>query len=298
MKKTIVSLICIFTMVSLAACSGDAPSSPVPVPEPVPNTVAETTHKPEGSNDIKVISNIDENAEDGEDFSESEDNKVEDAAVETESKEAENNETETNDEVTGEVKGEKKEKEEAKSDAQPIVWLGDSLTQGSLGEEDDNLANAPYVRLAKKVSVPVEGYGMFGFNTNDIFRHYTSPKEMGKTVDPNTTYILWVGSNDWVAFGEPNADTGHVMQRIDQFLAEGGGIKQYIVMGTTSRYKLGDLYIPINRDLAAHYGVHYMDVIDIINQYGYSPDNTHLSQASYDAIADAVYAKLKALGYI
>lgn len=28
-----------------------------------------------------------------------------------------------------------------------IVWLGDSLTQGSLGHKNDNLANAPYEKL-------------------------------------------------------------------------------------------------------------------------------------------------------
>jgi lysophospholipase L1-like esterase len=69
-------------------------------------------------------------------------------------------------------------------------------------------------------------------------------------------------------------------------------------MGTTSRVSLGDLYIPINNDLKAHYNEHYMDVIDIINKYGYSPDGTHLSQESYDAIAAAVYEKLKSLDYI
>lgn len=294
MKKSPLLSICILTMAVLTACggSGESPTQPEPVPGPVPDTVTETTFTPDSSDDIKVISNIDADASDGEDFSEAEETDSK------EDKESEEQDASAEDPAKDTASEPAEKEEDKKSDAQPIVWLGDSLTQGSLGEEDDNLANAPYVRLAKKVSVPVEGYGMFGFNTNDIFRAYTSPKELGKTIDPNKTYILWVGSNDWVAFGDPNADTGHVMERIDQFLAEKGGIKQYIVMGTTSRYKLGDLYIPINQDLAAHYGVHYMDVIDIINQYGYSPDNTHLSQASYDAIADAVYAKLKALGYI
>ncbi len=289
MKKNLILIIGILSMSLLAACDSkeDAPVSSEPAPVMEENTVVETSFKPDAADDIKVISDIDENASDGEDFSEAEEENKEPVADEAATEAAEKD-----------AKPDEGKEEEKKSDAQPIVWLGDSLTQGSLGEDEDNLANAPYVRLAKKVSVPVEGYGLFGFNTNDIFRAYTSPKELGQTIDPNKTYILWVGSNDWVAFGDPNADTGHVMERIDQFLAEKGGIKQYIVMGTTSRYRLGDLYIPINQDLAAHYGVHYMDVIDIINQYGYSPDNTHLSQASYDAIADAVYAKLKAMGYI
>lgn len=293
MKKNVILIVVILSMSLLTACDGKEDTSVSSEPAPVreENTVVETSFKPDAADDIKVISDIDENASDGEDFSEAEETYTE------ENKEPVADEAAT-EAVEEDAKPDEGKEEEKKSGAQPIVWLGDSLTQGSLGEDEDNLANAPYVRLAKKVSVPVEGYGLFGFNTNDIFRAYTSPKELGQTIDPNKTYILWVGSNDWVAFGDPNADTGHVMERIDQFLAEKGGIKQYIVMGTTSRYKLGDLYIPINQDLAAHYGVHYMDVIDIINQYGYSPDNTHLSQASYDAIADAVYAKLKAMGYI
>jgi len=179
-----------------------------------------------------------------------------------------------------------------------IVWLGDSLTQGSLGEKDDNLANAPYEKLKEMVDVPVEGYGLYGYSTHDIFWLYTDEGHYNQKVDPEKTYILWVGSNDWVVSGEPNSNTSRVIEEIDAFLNRGGGISNYIVMGTTSRVSLGDLYIPINNDLKAHYNEHYMDVIDIINKYGYSPDGTHLSQESYDAIAAAVYEKLKSLDYI
>ena len=178
-----------------------------------------------------------------------------------------------------------------------IVWLGDSLTQGSLGDDNDNLANAPYEKLRKMVSVPVEGYGMYGYNTHDIFWVYTDESQLNQKIDPDKAYIFWVGSNDWAPADSVNSDTAPVIAEIDSFIAR-GGLKNYIVLGTTSRWRLGDLYIPINNDLAAHYGSHYMDVIDIINKYGYSPDNTHLSQESYDAIAAAVYEKLKALGYI
>ena len=178
-----------------------------------------------------------------------------------------------------------------------IVWLGDSLTQGSLGDDNDNLANAPYEKLRKMVNVPVEGYGMYGYNTHDIFWVYTDESQLNQKIDPDKAYIFWVGSNDWAPADSVNSDTAPVIAEIDSFIAR-GGLKNYIVLGTTSRWRLGDLYIPINNDLAAHYGSHYMDVIDIINKYGYSPDNTHLSQESYDAIAAAVYEKLKALGYI
>ena len=185
------------------------------------------------------------------------------------------------------------------SSEKTIVWIGDSLTQGSLGDDNDNLANAPYEKLKKMVNVPVEGYGMYGFNTHDALWTYTAENHYNQIADPDKIYIFWLGSNDWVTSEDINSDTEPVINEIDRFLnLEEGGIRDYIVMGTTSRWRLGDLYIPINKDLAEHYGEHYMDVIDIINKYGYSPDNTHLSQESYDAVAVAVYEKLKALGYI
>ena len=178
-----------------------------------------------------------------------------------------------------------------------IVWLGDSLTQGSLGHKNDNLANAPYEKLKEFTDVPVEGYGFYGYNTHDILWVYTDEDHLNQKIDPDKTYIFWVGSNDWVVEGVPNSDTGPVIGDVDRFI-EDGGIKNYIMMGTTSRHALGDLYIPINSDLEKHYGEHYMDVMDMISRYGYCEDNTHLSQESYDAIAEAVYEKLKTLGYI
>lgn len=186
----------------------------------------------------------------------------------------------------------------ADSKTKAIVWLGDSLTQGSLGDDNDNLANAPYEKLKNMVNVPVEGYGLYGYNTHDIFWVYLDEDHFNQEVDPQKTYVFWVGSNDWVVDGIPNSETSGVINEIDSFLNRGGGISNYIVLGTTSRINLGDLYIPINKELKSHYGQHYMDVIDIINKYGYTPDNTHLSQESYDAIAAAVYEKLKSLGYI
>ena len=179
-----------------------------------------------------------------------------------------------------------------------IVWLGDSLTQGSLGDNNDNLPGAPYETLKKLVNVPVEGYGLYGTNTHDIFWAYRDEDHYNQKVDPAKTYIFWVGSCDWCPEEGPNANTAPVIAEIDNFIAQNGGVKNYIVIGTTSRHRLGDLYIPINKDLAAHYGQHYMDCIDLINKYGYSPDRTHLSQATYDAVAMAVFQKLKTLGYI
>lgn len=188
--------------------------------------------------------------------------------------------------------------ENAPVKGQPIVWLGDSLTQGSLGDNNDNLPGAPYEKLKTLVNVPVEGYGYYGLTTHDVLWLYTAKDQLGQTADPHKTYIFWLGSNDWVKEEGPNSDTEPVINEIDRFLHLEGNIPNYIVIGTTTRHRLGDLYIPINHDLEEHYGDHYMDVVDIINKYGYSPDKTHLSQESYDAIAVAVSEKLKALGYI
>ena len=182
---------------------------------------------------------------------------------------------------------------------QPLVWLGDSLTQGSLGDKDDNLENAPYVRLAELVQVPVEGIGLYGYTTGEVLWTYVDGDHYDQEADPKKTYIFWLGSNDWVTDDGANSDTAQVISQIDDFLdSYDGPVKNYIVIGTTSRHELGDLYKNINKDLYEHYKEHYMDVIDIIDKYGYTEDKTHLTQASYDAVADAVYEKLKELGYI
>ena len=181
-----------------------------------------------------------------------------------------------------------------------VVWLGDSLTQGSLGDDNDNLANAPYVRLQSMIPNKVEGYGLYGYNTHDIFWAYKDGAHYNQKVDPEKIYIFWVGSNDWCPIDSENTNTAPVIAEIDSFLASYyGTVKDYIVMGTTQRWRLGlERAQIINADLKAHYGAHYLEVTDIIAKNGFSPDNTHLSQASYDAIAAAVANKLKALGYI
>lgn len=188
-------------------------------------------------------------------------------------------------------------------DGQPIVWLGDSLTQGALGHKNDNLKNAPYEKLKKIISenslnVPVQGMGLWGYNTREIFTTY----KRNNQIDPNKTYIFWVGSNDWVNDDGPNTNTGPVIEQINEFLSENGGVNQYIVIGTTARWKLKNenRYITINTALKEEYDDNYMDVISIIEREGngYSSDNTHLTQASYDAIAEAVYDKLVELNYL
>ena len=191
-----------------------------------------------------------------------------------------------------------KDTKETNVSGRTIVWLGDSLTQGSLGDDNDNLANAPYKKLQSLVSNKVEGYGLYGYKTHDIFWVYRDEGHYHQSIDPDKIYIFWVGSCDWCPDDGENTDTAPVIAEIDSFLAS-GPVKDYIVIGTTQRWRLGlERAKIINANLAAKYGSHYMDVIDIIAANGFSPDNTHLSQASYDAIAAAVCNKLKALGYI
>ena len=290
MKKTIIALM--ITAAFLAGCSSDKNVSAAADQAPAKT---ETQAEPKAETETEKISVVSESTDTEE--------KTEAPAVEETPKVEETPDVEEMTEEVAEAPAAEVSKTEVGSEktvAKPkaIVWLGDSLTQGSLGDKDDNLANAPYVRLQKKVDVPVEGYGFYGYNTHDIFWVYTDETQLAQQIDPAKVYIFWVGSCDWAPSEGPNANTAPVIKQIDDFLAHNGGVKNYIVIGTTSRHRLGDLYIPINNDLKAHYGIHYMDCIDIINKFGYSEDRTHLSQASYDSIADAVYDKLKALGYI
>lgn len=191
------------------------------------------------------------------------------------------------------------ETEEPAHDAQPIVWLGDSLTQGSLGDENDNLSGAPYETLKKLVDVPVEGYGMYFHTTHDIFWVYTDSEHLNRKIDPNKTYIFWVGSNDWAGDNVPNTETSGVISEIDRFLNLEGSIENYIVIGTIARHELGpEMAKTINRSLEAKYKEHYLDILDVVGPDGYGPDRIHLTQEAYDAVAVAVYDKLISLGYI
>ena len=184
-----------------------------------------------------------------------------------------------------------------------IVWLGDSLTQGSLGDDGDNYIGAPPLKLMEDYDLTVEGYGFYGNTTHDVLWRYEDPSQENQTIDPDKVYIFWLGSNDWVIGGEPNCDTGKVTAELDDFINK-GNIDKYIIMGTTARYELKEemngqpMYDIINDGLKSHYGDNYMDVAGIIGDDGYGPDNIHLKQDGYDRVAEAVYEKLKDLGYI
>lgn len=184
-----------------------------------------------------------------------------------------------------------------------VVWLGDSITQGSLGNPDDNLENAPYVTLRKLSGLNVEGYGFYGYNTNDIFWVYRDETQKNQKVDNSKLYIFWVGSNDWVLDSGSNCDVAPVMERIDSFIAS-GNLKDYIIMGATARiglrgeYNGKPLYDIINAELSKHYGSHFLDIQKTITMNGFGPDNTHLKQDAYDRVAGAVYDKLKEMEYV
>ncbi|MCR5734686.1 MAG: SGNH/GDSL hydrolase family protein [Lachnospiraceae bacterium] len=195
-------------------------------------------------------------------------------------------------------------KKAADNSDKTVVWLGDSLTQGSLGDMDDNLPNAPYEKLKQLSGAKVEGFGFYGFNTHDILWSYTAEAHAGQKKDPNKIYVFWCGSNDWTPGGIPNTDTAGVISEIDSFVA-GGGITKYIVLGTTARNELRpDGNGPsrcelINKDLKAHYKERYLELDSFISiENGYVADKVHLTQASYDTVAYLVYEKLKQMGYL
>lgn len=187
-------------------------------------------------------------------------------------------------------------------DHDTVVWIGDSLTQGSLGDIDDNLANAPYVTLSQLTGLKVEGFGYYGYNTHDIMWCYRDETQANQTVDPSKVYVFWVGANDWVHDGIVSTEVDGVNAEVDAILAK--GVEDYIVIGTIARKELREkidnriAYEIINDKLEEKYGEHYMDVIDIITETGYGPDDVHLRQEAYDRVAGAVRDKLKSLKYI
>lgn len=185
-----------------------------------------------------------------------------------------------------------------------VVWIGDSLTQGSLGDDGDDYINAPFAQLIFKYGVYVEGYGFYGSNTHDALWRYKDETQENQTVDPNKVYIFWLGSNDWaIGSDTPNADTTNVIDEIDTFISK-GKLDKYIVMGTTARKELREtvngkpLYDIINDDLRNHYGDHYLEVEEYIPLSGYGPDDIHLTVDIYHKIADIVYEELINRGYL
>ena len=166
-----------------------------------------------------------------------------------------------------------------------IVWLGDSLTQGSLGDNNENVNNpqAPWRVLGEKYKLDVVGYGYYAYVAHDIFWRYG---EDGGIKDPGKIYVFWVGAND---FTESAANLATVIDEIDRFVTA-GGIDKFMVLGTTNREIISpeDLKL-INNGFENHYPNQYLDIVEYVE---FGPDGTHLTPASYERIADAVYDEL------
>lgn len=179
-----------------------------------------------------------------------------------------------------------------------IVWIGDSLTQGSLGGNNDNLPNAPYEKLKAYTNLPVEGYGYWGYKTHDIFWVYCDENHDNQRVSPDKLYILWVGSNDWAWNGEINTDTASVIAECEAFLNK-GPVSNYLILGTTARIELREQIGGvracdiINAALKDHFGEHYMDVNEVIGELAYVGDGVHLTQEAYDKVAAAVAQRIR-----
>ncbi|MCR4654713.1 MAG: hypothetical protein K5770_00560 [Lachnospiraceae bacterium] len=182
-----------------------------------------------------------------------------------------------------------------------IVWLGDSLTQGSLGDMDDNLDNAPYVKLQGLCGdrAFVEGFGYYGFVSDDIFWRYGHDYTGGEAKNPEKVYVIWVGSNDFALAQDKSTVVPKVEAEIDKFV--GDKISKYIVLSHLPRAESmpGDWYKEINAELKAHYKDRFLDITSCAGiPDGFLPDKVHLTQESYDNVAGAVYSKLLEMGYI
>lgn len=172
-----------------------------------------------------------------------------------------------------------------------VIWIGDSLTQGSLGDDNHNKNNpqAPWRVLGEISGKNVTGAGFYGYKTHDIFWAYG---EYDGIKDPNITYVYWVGSND---FHDSPDNIKYVIEETDRFNSN-AGITKYIMLGTTNR---GDMdpnaYISINKGLEDYYGDRYLDIMPYVE---FGPDGVHLTETSYRKIAGAVYDKLRSMGYL
>lgn len=167
-----------------------------------------------------------------------------------------------------------------------IIWIGDSLTQGSLGEDNHNENNpqAPWRVLGEISGLKVNGAGFYGYTAHDIFWAYG---EYNGIRDPQVTYIYWVGSNDC---HETPDNVKYVIEETDRFNAN-NGITDFLMLGTTKRGDMPPEYADsFNKALSDYYGDKYLDILPYVE---YGPDGVHLTEGSYAAVARAVYKKLR-----
>ena len=171
------------------------------------------------------------------------------------------------------------------SDLPDIIWIGDSLTQGSLGDDNHNNNNpqAPWRVLGEISGLKVIGVGFYGYTTHNIFWAYS---EYNGLRDPQVTYVYWVGSNDC---HESPDNVKNVIEETDRFNAN-NGITDFLMLGTTDRSDMPAEYADsFNKALSDYYGDKYLDILPYVE---YGPDGVHLTEESYAAVARAVYEKL------
>ncbi|MCR5232363.1 MAG: hypothetical protein K6E53_00415 [Lachnospiraceae bacterium] len=286
-RMHIIAAICILItsamLITSCGSSSTSPDSPaVPVSdEPAANEPAAdepSESEPAADEPVIVVDSDDEN-----------DTIVPEAEQENDtSKENEDSSSDTTEETLPPAASNAETVYKGEKDHVDVVWLGDSLTQGSLGWDNNNKDNpqAPWRVLADISGWNVTGAGYFGYKTDDIFWSYT---EFGGVKDPSSIYVFWVGSND---FAQSVDNIVPVMDSIDHFM-EIDGLKKYLVLGTTNR---GDMdpnaYKGINEHFEKKYGDNYLDIMPYVE---YGPDNIHLTENSSRAVAEAVYNKLKEL---
>lgn len=294
--KILLILLSCIVFISLSACDKDDDTK-----ENVGETesVVQTSENTQAEPVIEVVREIDDVPENNDDDAVLEDEKEtldESQIVETgdtisDESESDSEASETSDEQTDTSDKEENKESDDKEDTESskklprVIWLGDSLTQGSLGDDNGNVNNpqAPWRVVASKYGIDIIGYGYYGHNTHDLLWRYG---EDGGKKNSENIYVFWAGSNDFV-----NSENGinDVLYEINRFV-EAGNIDKYIVMGTTDREALGrEKAVAINSMLKQAYGSKYLDILDYVE---FGPDQTHLTVNSYSRIADVVYNKI------
>jgi lysophospholipase L1-like esterase len=182
-----------------------------------------------------------------------------------------------------------------------IVCYGDSLTQGSGASP---ASNGYPQQLSALCGVGVTNKGIAGYTSTQIRAVYFANTD----TTAEMTHVLWIGRNDG----------GEQSTIIPNVAAIASRIKhgRYIVLSIINRSdgtenKGSSAYnaiIAANAALQAAYGDRYLDVRSLLvggvnasvdaPDPATSADGLHLTSAGYAIVANAVNAKLKALGYL
>ena len=279
-KKIFLIIAAVLASVYITACGGGTTKTENPISSEVSGTDAETVkaENVEAETPVTVVENLSDHITNAQNTDVSGVNEISDGTEETDGDAGSDNADDTGSDGSSENAG----------DTPPfdIIWLGDSLTQGSLGEDNKNENNphAPWRVLGEISGLNVTGCGFYGHRACEIFWLYD---KYNGVRDPRITYVYWVGSNDF--FDSPD-NIKNVIEEIDRF-NENTGITKYLVLGTTNR---GDMdpnaYIGINKVFEETYGDRYLDIMPFVE---FGSDGVHLTEASYRKVAEAVWEKLR-----